>query len=206
MKKKFLIALCFYLLLYPLSTGGSEEKKEYVLDGYEWANFTAFEKIGFVKGWIAGGTAAFGALFNASFAMEHSGLLNRETFYQRLEIIDSAMKENGVELDFITFGQIVETIDSIYSDPRVKQWEILKIMPIVRGRLKVGWTQKDVDEVIAYYVKYNEWKKKFENFSTMNEIQRKKVLEEDRSIESSKPKVLKVLESYKKDRKEDAKD
>ena len=50
----------------------------------------------------------------------------------------------------------------MYSDPRVKHWDIVDIMPLVRGRLKEGWTEKDLDEVIAYYIKYKERMKMFE--------------------------------------------
>jgi hypothetical protein len=111
------------------------------------------------------------------------------------EIADGALREKGMELDYLSIVQITETTNKICSDPRVKYWWIKNVMPIVRGRLKEGWTDKDVDEVIAYYVKlYGLSSRKL----TQNEWS-----EEYRSLELNKPKALKALEAYKeKDKKQ----
>ena len=86
-------------------------------------------------------------------------------------------------------------IDKVYSDPRVKTWEIDDVMPLVMGRLKEGWTEKDLDEVIAFIIKEREFYKKDVNFK--NESESQKWLKEYEELRSVEPKVLKALRAYK---------
>jgi len=73
--------------------------------------------------------------------MEHS---NRQT---------EAFIDEGIRLGGVTIGQIVDTIDKIYSDPRVTLMDITEVMPLVSGRLIRCWTEKELDEIIAINVK-----------------------------------------------------
>jgi hypothetical protein len=204
MKKRFLIALCFFFLLYPLPNGYSEEKEGvgvgFGLQCHEFASMGMFQKLGYVEGWCNGSLAAFEAITSAIMEVEINAILwNKKPISidskKYREIADGALREKGMELDYLSIVQITETTNKICSDPRVKYWWIKNVMPIVRGRLKEGWTDKDVDEVIAYYVKlYGLSSRKL----TQNEWS-----EEYRSLELNKPKALKALEAYKeKDKKQ----
>jgi len=69
-------------------------------------------------------------------------------------------------------------------------------MPIVRGRFKKGWTEKQVDEVMAYYIRRHDLLEKYKNLSHKSEGERKKLSEEFKSLNSSMPEILKTLEDY----------
>ena len=109
-------------------------------------------------------------------------------------MIKGISKENGLEVEDLTLNQIVDTIDKMYSDPRVKTWEIREIMPLVTGRLKEGWTERDLDEVIAYLIKEREHVKKYRNYDSLSKSEKKKLEEEATSL--VEPKVLKALKAY----------
>jgi hypothetical protein len=206
MKKNLLIAFVFIILLYPLSNGSSEEKKYYVLDGYEWAKMSGLEKLGFVKGWLQADGAIFHAmsgLYLDPFRPER--MKNPDKFTDCLvskcwDIVLKAMQAEGLGLEDFTLGQILGTISKIYSDPRVKKWEITKIMPIVYGRLSKGWTEREVDEVIAFYIKFSNFNERFKDILSRgtfkNETERDKYFEEYFSLMEKKPEGLKALEEY----------
>lgn len=180
MKKKFLIALVFIFFLNPLSDVFSEEYKP--LDGLEWRKMDASEKVEFLRGWSEGSIQFMDGILVASMDDPDSG----KCWRMISRLIKNTLEEKGVEFINMTFLQVVETIDSIYSDPRVRLWKIKDVMPIVRGRLNGVWTEKDVDEVIAYYVKKNELDKKYENRYKSQEEFDKYIKEQP-----DKPKVLK---------------
>jgi hypothetical protein len=115
------------------------------------------------------------------------------------------MEAEGLGLEDFTLGQILGTISKIYSDPRVKKWEITRIMPIVYGRLSKGWTEREVDEVIAFYIKFSDFNERFKNILSRDilsrdifksETERDKYFEEYYSLMEKKPEVLKALEEY----------
>jgi len=203
MKSKFLLVFFLCFLSLPLSIGNAGEEK-FKLDGYKWAEMSRQFKLGFVEGWLRGGVVAsvtpvFAALDLFSKEISRLSIEEFEKLKERtMDIVRGCSKEKGLGLFDITYGQIVDTIDKVYTDPRVKTWEIEEIMPLVGGRLKEGWTEKDLDEVISYLIKQKEFSKKWEkwvNYRSMSESERKKFLEEVSSLEE--PKVLKALRSYR---------
>ena len=150
MKRSFLIAFVFILSLYSFFGGISEGKE---LDGFEWARMNVLEKAYFIRGWIQGGMDLY---LNVYFDTLLINFANVDPNLQKCvgitdKISKGVLERNGNDIYDFTTIQIVETVDTIYSDARVKLWNISKIMPIVKGRLKGGWTVKDVDEVIALH-------------------------------------------------------
>lgn len=199
MKKILIKALMIFCigLLFVIPSQSIGDTKTRVLDGYYWSKQSVLWKLGFVEGWIkAGVTLQTEIEFSVLNLVPPEGStfneLLRQVRFQR-KIAEGFLKEKGLELYDLTFDQIVDTIDKVYSDPRVKTWEINEIMPLIRGRLKKGWTEKDQDEVIAYKIKEREFTKKFEKFD-LSESEKEKTLKEFKSLK--KPKVLELLETY----------
>ena len=197
MKRALFVIVCLLMLL-PLSIGQSAEKS--VVDGYEWNIWNRSEKTGFAMGWVTSGKLLDHGLlvFILHIRSEEwrKGLRKLEpAFPPPQNIVNSFLKEKGLDLSGVTFGQVVDVIDKVYSDPRVKTWEIDDVMPLVMGRLKEGWTEKDLDEVIAFIIKEREFYKKDVNFK--NESESQKWLKEYEELRSVEPKVLKALRAYK---------
>jgi len=153
------------------------------IDGFTWTNLSSSQKVGFVMGWVSASNWVI-----PRFLVALTG--DKELFEQISRfgpqmgrINERFQKTEGIDFKGVTYIQIAEVVDQIYGDARVKQWEIGEIMPIARGRLKEGWTEKDVDEVIAYQLKMNEvtarWMKganKSEMDKAMREIRKPRVL------------------------------
>ena len=204
MKKTLLVIVCLLLLLPVVSIG-----EPFTLDGYKWDEWGKSGdsgkslKLGFAMGWVESGKLLdYGLLvFIAHIRSEEwrKGLRKLEPAFPPLQntqnIVNSFLKEKGLYLPNVTCGQIVDVIDKVYSDPRVKTWEIDDVMPLVMGRLKEGWTEKDLDEVIAFIIKEREFYKKDVNFK--NESESQKWLKEYEELRSVEPKVLKALRAYK---------
>lgn len=200
MKRSFLIAFVSIFLLYPFFGGISEGKE---LDGFDWAEMNMLQKGYFISGWLAGGFAFWKGITLDTLAIR-LGITpwDRNPNLQKCagitdEINKGVLEGKGFDLYNVATIQIVETVDAIYSDARVKLWEISKIMPIVRGRLKGGWTEKDVDEVIAYYIKLNELSNKFEGVLSKSKVEQDKLSKEKMLLDANEPKVLKALEAYR---------
>jgi hypothetical protein len=99
--------------------------------------------------------------------------------------------ENHCGIDYVTpIDSIIETINQAYSDPRVRDWEITGIMPMVRGRLIEGWTLNDLDEVISYRIRMKEIDKKLESPNLSGEDKRK-LFNQKNELVLNRPKVLK---------------
>lgn len=189
---------------------GATQTKELVMDGYQWDRGTELWKVGFVTGWIIGGERVRG-LSGVIYESENQ-LSERVRLWPKWErLAEGFSKQAGLELLGIPFIQIVRMVDKVYSDPRVKHWYIADIMPLVRGRLKEGWTERDLDQVIAYYIKYNErmkmfgaWEEEESKFppgsAEVEEISKK--YEKALSImpRPKMPDVLLLLEVYKYDK------
>lgn len=177
MKKKFLLVFCLCFLLLPLSGNAGEGWK---LDGYEWAEKPIIWKLGFTHGWVMAGLAMFSEMQFIHVPMGMNFISSKEyrtatederkkierIIFKVSKIPQGVLKGKGFELSSLTVGQVIDTIDKIYSDSRVKTWEIFEIMPLVRGRLKEGWTEKDLDEVIAYKIKYYALTEKMKNYES----------------------------------------
>ena len=143
MKKKllFLWGICF--LLFSFSTSNPAEGVS--INGYDWQKWDRREKILFVMGWAkCGGHASDSLAFNATKLNETMEFIN---------LTEENFKDEGVLFGGVTIGQVVDTVSKIYSDPRVKNMDITDIMPFVSGRLIQGWTEKELDEVIAIDIK-----------------------------------------------------
>ena len=145
MKKKIIVALGICFLLSSLAIGNASGQER--LNSYEWSKKDDWFKMGFISGWFMGIEIVLGEL-NSSQKVDYyklkSGELNR----------DQMEKNVGHFTGSMTTGQILGMIDKIYSDPRTKNWEIWRIMPLVRGRLIEGWTERDLDEAISFLIKY----------------------------------------------------
>lgn len=176
----------------------------------KWADMNRSWKLGFVDGWIQGGEiGSKETIFvimlrdieihiekkKAGVVWEIPGGPGGEGKDKYLEIASDIAKEKGFKLHDLPFNQIIDTIDNVYSDPRVKTWEIFEIMPLVRGRLKEGWTEKELDEVISYKVKEKELDRKM-SFSYSSESEKLKLAEEREALLDNMPKVLYALKAY----------
>ena len=143
MKKKllFLWGICF--LLFSFST--SSIAAGLTINGYDWEKWNRKEKLLFVMGWAKCGEHASDSLaFNVRKLNETKEFIN---------LTEENFKDEGVLFGGVTIGQVVDTVSKIYSDPRVKNMDITDIMPFVSGRLIQGWTEKELDEVIAIDIK-----------------------------------------------------
>ncbi|MFH1931723.1 MAG: hypothetical protein ABIN18_09075 [Pseudomonadota bacterium] len=143
MKNKlfFILGVCFFI--FPLSIGNTEEG--IYINGYDWQKWPTGSKISFVEGWAKCGKAAKGNLIiyfnNLNESIKQSNA-QQESF-----------KDAGILLGGVTIGQVVDSIDEIYSDPRLKTIDITEIMPLVSGRLMQGWTANELDGLIAIKIK-----------------------------------------------------
>ena len=149
MKKKDFIIISLCILLFLVSTGNAGEG--FKVDGNDWKQWSEGSKLYFVLGWLKCGKAAWDTLpldFNKwDEAMEFSK--NTGEFYRNA----------GVLIGGVTIRQVIDTINIIYSDPRVNMMDITEIMPLVTGRLTQGWTLKELDEVIALMVRLDRCEK-----------------------------------------------
>lgn len=198
MKMALFTIICL-LLLCPPSIGHSEERIK--VDGYKWnewgksGDLGKSLKIGFVVGWAECSSLVIGNIPDYITYATILGIITEEKLKTHQKIVEAFSKEKGLELWGVTPGQVVDMIDKVYSDPRVKTWEISDIMPLVRGRLREGWTEKDLDEVIAYVIKEREFYKKYGNSKNGSEAE--KYRKESWELSSEEPKVLKKLRAYR---------
>jgi len=202
--RKIFFVIFILLLFSPPSMGDTKEiKRISEFTGIEWGVLPKEWKMGYVAGWVMAGVC--GEIFidslheNLNKALEEqgikleesdkNGMLTRFGFFKKQFTSEHFMKYWGiVEADF-TIGQVIETIDQVYSDPRVKKWKLDNILPMVRGRLKDGWTLKDLDEVISYRIKTTEIDKKLKS-PNLSEKEKKALRKEKIELELNEPKVL----------------
>lgn len=143
MKKKFLFISCVCFLIFPLSIGNTGEGL--VIDGSDWERMSSSTKLYFVLGWMKSGK---GATDNLTIYFDNLNESVKDANAQTEIFI-----REGILLGGVTPMQVIDTINIIYSDPRVKTMDITGIMPLVSGRLIQGWTLKVLDEIIAIKVK-----------------------------------------------------
>ncbi len=149
MKKKFIVILGVCFFLFPLSIGNTGEGL--VIDGSNWERMSSSTKLYFVLGWVKSGKGARDSL-----------MIYKDDFNESIKNVNAQAQqfiEEGILLGGVTPGQVIDTINIIYSDPRVKMMDITEIMPLVSGRLIQGWTNRELDEVIALIVKLNRCEK-----------------------------------------------
>jgi hypothetical protein len=200
--KKILVILLI-IFCFGLCFGTSQslaETKRTIVDGFYWNKQVSLWKLGFIEGWIDAGIVATEKIPSAFILSqlydkkEGKITINRRPldyigkYYYIL--VENTSKQEGLEFYDFTYGQIMETIDKVYSDPRLTKWEIKEIMPLVRGRLKEGWTERDLDEVIAFQIKLNEYIKKADDKGFQSKSQEQEYLNE---LWKEEPKALKSL-------------
>ena len=133
MRKKLLLFIFFFYFF----TATSYAAEGLTITGYDWQEWPTASKLSFVEGWVKCGMEA-----------RRSLPLNIKKWDEAIESVnltEEYFKEAGVLFNGITIGQIVDTISSIYSDPRVTTMDITEVMSFVSGRLMQGWTMKDLD-------------------------------------------------------------
>jgi hypothetical protein len=151
MKNNLLFIIGIFFLFFPLSIGDASEQGLHI-DGYYWEKLDRGEKNSFIMGWAKCGKAASDHLMIYIDKMNES----IENVNSQIEVF----KYEGILLSGgVTFGQVIDTIDKIYSDPRVKTMDITEVMPFVVGRLIQGWTESELDELIAINVKLKQCEK-----------------------------------------------
>jgi len=171
MKIKLSITLCLWgLLSLPSPGNGEEGSKVFGIHGYEWEKQTYSFKLGYLSAWRDGLKKSI--LIAKNIALDYiekdmkedkelarldkiSRLIEMSRRYRMVtekmdHIIQRHLRENGFDLEFIDNEQIIKTIDQMYIDQRVKKWEVSTVMLLVWGKLKGGWTEKDLEEVISY--------------------------------------------------------
>jgi len=197
MKKVLFICCLFWALPMLCPFFAEAEEKKWKFDGYEWASMNRDFKLGFAFGWMRAGGIGYdihSSFIFRSFIPRMGECGKQFALIFRSEIpnvIKEYFEDCGLEFFNVTNGQIVDTIDQIYSDPRVKQWDIEEVMPLVRGRLKGGWTKTDLDEVIAYKIKENSfWREIEERERTGKGKIDVNIIEQREMLEKTKPKVL----------------
>lgn len=205
MKKKiFCFVLFSFFILFPNYIYTSDTKKTYIIDGYEWQKLPDINKLGFIIGWSKCAEQIFQDRFliNYFYAINQkvsdpSKILDKSTL---TKLFNAYLKSKGMDFFGKTYGQIKDTIDQIYQDPRVKNWRIQEIMPLARGRLQEGWSLKELDEVISWLIKNKELSDKF-NIS-VDSGDEKKIYQYWKDCEShyaSRPKHFKDIYDYIKE-------
>ncbi|MDD4874245.1 MAG: hypothetical protein PHE15_04650 [Dehalococcoidales bacterium] len=163
MKRKLLFVWTLFCFL--LSSSLCTAAEGISINGYDWQKWSRGSKLAFVQGWAICGKSAYDNLILDLNKWDES--------FNFLKLQEEGFKDAGILLGGVTIGQIIDTIDKIYSDPRVTTMDISAIMPFVSGRLIQGWSEKELDEITAIYVRLNQCEKKenipgsFENCSSL---------------------------------------
>jgi hypothetical protein len=115
---------------------------EFSVDGQKWKNWNENSKSLFLWGWIKCGESAYNnVMMNLSKESSHAKI-------QHKQYIDA-----GVIIGGLSIRQLMNTLDSIYSDTRLTYIDIEKVMPFVIGRLHSGWTLEQLDKAISYQIR-----------------------------------------------------
>lgn len=138
------LSVCFFF--FTVSIGNTEEGL--YINGYDWEKMSEGSQISFVEGWLKCGKAALGNMW-----IDISTQNKWDESIEFMKIQQKRFINSGVLIGGVTIGQIIDTMNEIYSDPRTKLMDIADIMPLVSGRLMQGWTLKNLDELIAIEVK-----------------------------------------------------
>lgn len=141
------------ILIIAVSTFMSSHTYVYgfTITGYEWNKMSIDKKQGLIIGWLVAGDQSLNLL---------QFYVSQECPVFTLSDVPKFSEEFGFDLDGLSDYQVVMTVNKFYEDPRIMAWGIEEIMPFVRARLKESWTEKDIDEVIAYKIKEEELVKK----------------------------------------------
>lgn len=161
MYKKILLVSTVCFAFFLLADGNAAENLS--IDGYDWQKRSTSSKISFVEGWLMCGNSVYDNTLidfeELLVGRDKAGGRNEWTKWQ-LEIY----KDAGALLGGVTIGQIIDIIDKIYSDARVTTMDITEVMPFVSGRLIKGWTESELDEVIALNVRLKQCKGKGKDY------------------------------------------
>ena len=185
MKRITIIVFC--LVLWSLAN--ADEGK---LDGYRWSEGSFSYKLGLVRGMYLGVNAGANWIeFEQIKGKVYKNSTEAAKGKEEAEMKAKRFKEEkGFDLEEITYGQMINTIDEVYFDERVKNWSVIEVMPLVQGRLKKGWTKQDLDEVVAYKIRVNYLWDRLHSVSKLEEYN--KTLKEYNDFVSKPPIALRV--------------
>ena len=185
MKRITIIVFC--LVLWSVAKADEER-----LDGYRWSEGSLSYKLGLVRGMCLGvNTGANWIEFEQIKGKIYKNNTEAVKGKEEAEMKAKRFKEEkGFDLEGITYGQIISTIDEVYLDERVKNWSVIEVMPLVQGRLKKGWTKQDLDEVVAYKIRVNYLWDRLHSVSKLEEYN--KTLKEYNDFVSKPPIALRV--------------
>ena len=153
MRRATLIVISFSVIFY------HSTRIVQAIDGYLWTNLPPLSKTAFVLGWLGASNKVVesmplfivGVLWKDKEGEKPFEDWEQTEKYEKIS--KRWAKRYGADLSEFSIDQVVKTIDKIYEDQRVKKWGIQDIMELVGGRLREGWTEKDLDEVIGYSIK-----------------------------------------------------
>jgi len=72
---------------------------------------------------------------------------------KEVQIIENFFKEEGILLQGITIGQVIDAIDILYSDPRLKTVGYSRNNAFCKRKIIQGWTGRDLDQAISHKIK-----------------------------------------------------
>jgi hypothetical protein len=157
MKKNRIAIFCVFCLFYLFlhSIGYSSDKNQ-----DEWEKNDKIYRLGYILGVIRGVDIALLNILPGIFFDCTPEMLKIMTLLQqqgddskRAAMVGytalSLQREFHLNFGRANMGQIHDEIQKIYSDPRTKNWSIDRVILMAKGRLGDGWTEKDLDEVIA---------------------------------------------------------
>ena len=109
------------------------------VNGQKWNKWSQNSKIDFLWGWMKCGVSA-----------DNNMLINLSKNDEFAKLQHKAYVNEGVIINGISIRQLINALDSIYTDPRTIYMDIENIMPLVMGRLNSGWTLEQLDKVISF--------------------------------------------------------
>ena len=192
MRRAILIVISFSVISF-YSTRNVQ-----AIDGYLWTNLPPLCKTAFVLGWVEASNEAV-----ESMPLFIVGVLRKDKEGEKpfedweqtekyKKISERWAKRCGADLSEFGIDQVVKTINKIYEDQRVKKWGIQDIMELVGGRLREGWTEKDLDEVIGYKIKLRDVYKRMQENMSKKEGEKVNLYHEWKSLDDL-PNALKAL-------------
>jgi hypothetical protein len=174
MKRLFIVFLC--LLIFPIYANA--EKIAENLDGNDWTTMTAIMKTTFIAGVVAGSNSIIKTnLYNLGIRaitdkidcdspkakkmfLEYMNFYNKskKNAFSRNDI-DLVLCENhnylkGFGFYGVTVGQLVEGVDSLYSDFKNKRIKIIEALGVVKEQIN-GESPEETEKLIQQLRSYN---------------------------------------------------
>ena len=145
--------IIFYATLVLMLVGNiAFAKGPTMQDGTDWNGWTESAKGHYILGWMSCGLQA-GIITAIDNYNNSSRLESNKHIMERF-------RSQGIVLFDIAIRDIIDTINNLYLDPRLRPMQISEVMSLMVGRLKLGWTMGDLDKVISLKIKQKECVKK----------------------------------------------